>query len=301
MKNHENESSAIAPIPGSATQFKTGARAKLLAGLAAVGVMMLAFAPIEASATSPSPGITYGMSVDSFIAKYTNAGSVTDPAGNYLGQCVSLIKRYHVEVVGGAMYALGGNGGAFNEWDLFASIPELKSHYTQVAASSAVKKGDIVVWGPTSTNQYGHIALVTSDAGAGASFTVLESNYKKSGGNGIVSTRNVTTRSNVRGFLRPVKVVTPPTPSPTVPVIPAAKTAKVMTNSNLRSGPGTNYPVQGSAASGTTIGLVCYQYGGSATGYYGSTTLWYKTNRSGWWILDANVYTGTNLPVTPKC
>lgn len=69
---------------------------------------------------------------------------------------------------------------------------------------------------------------------------------------------------------------------------------------NLRSGPGTNYSIVGTIASGTTVTITCTARGTTVTGVYGTTNLWDKLS-TGTWISDALVYTGTSNPVAGDC
>jgi len=93
----------------------------------------------------------------------------------------------------------------------------------------------------------------------------------------------------------------PSTPTVTQPPSAVKFTAKVMVNANRRTGPGTNYAANGVFPAGSSVGLICYVWGGGGSGYYGYSTLWYRTNQSGLYVNDANIYTGTNNPVTPHC
>lgn len=71
-------------------------------------------------------------------------------------------------------------------------------------------------------------------------------------------------------------------------------------NVNLRSGPGTNYPIVGTIAQGTAVSIDCVGYGTAVTGPYGTTTLWDEIG-NGHWVTDAFVNTGTNLPIAMPC
>lgn len=69
---------------------------------------------------------------------------------------------------------------------------------------------------------------------------------------------------------------------------------------NTRSGPGTNYPVNGSLASGATVTIVCTATGTAVTGPWGTTSVWDKLS-TGVWVADAWIYTGTNSATEPAC
>ncbi|MET7750462.1 N-acetylmuramoyl-L-alanine amidase [Micromonospora sp. NPDC005367] len=73
-------------------------------------------------------------------------------------------------------------------------------------------------------------------------------------------------------------------------------------NLNVRSGPGTGYPVVGSVAPGATVSVYCQTAGTTVTGPYGTTDVWNRigTNR---WVSDAYVLTGHDgyIPGVPRC
>ncbi|MET8545696.1 peptidoglycan DD-metalloendopeptidase family protein, partial [Kitasatospora sp. NPDC004799] len=69
---------------------------------------------------------------------------------------------------------------------------------------------------------------------------------------------------------------------------------------NRRSGPGTDYPVVGTVADGTTIDISCSANGTSHTGRWGTTSLWNRLP-DGTWISDAFVWTGSAAPVNGTC
>lgn len=69
---------------------------------------------------------------------------------------------------------------------------------------------------------------------------------------------------------------------------------------NLRSGPGTGYPLAGSVADEARVVIVCTARGTTHTGRYGSTNLWDRLS-DGTWISDAFVYTATAQPAEPQC
>lgn len=69
---------------------------------------------------------------------------------------------------------------------------------------------------------------------------------------------------------------------------------------NKRSGPGTNYPVVGSVADGTTVTIACQTNGTSVNGNWGSTSLWDRL-ADNTYVSDGFVDTGTNNMVAPAC
>lgn len=77
---------------------------------------------------------------------------------------------------------------------------------------------------------------------------------------------------------------------------------------NMRSGPGTNYPIMLSIPSGFRVPYYCYAYGTTVTGKYGTSNIWdqiqWKDSRGVvniGYVSDTYVYTGSDGPVGYKC
>ncbi|MCA1057510.1 SH3 domain-containing protein [Rossellomorea aquimaris] len=77
---------------------------------------------------------------------------------------------------------------------------------------------------------------------------------------------------------------------------------------NMRSGPGTNYPVMLSIPSGSRVPYYCYKYGTTVTGKYGTSNIWdqieWRDSRGVMnigYVSDTYVYTGSDGPVGIKC
>lgn len=68
----------------------------------------------------------------------------------------------------------------------------------------------------------------------------------------------------------------------------------------LYAGPGSNFQVTGTIASGTQVTILCTARGTREKGPYGTTDLWDMLGQ-GKWISDSYVYTGTNNAVAPPC
>ncbi len=69
---------------------------------------------------------------------------------------------------------------------------------------------------------------------------------------------------------------------------------------NKRSGPGTGYPVVGTAQDGATVSVACSSNGTSHAGRWGATALWNRLT-DGTWVSDAFLYTGIAGPVNGWC
>lgn len=83
-------------------------------------------------------------------------GSVANPEpdNSHKGQCVSLVQQY-LSKVHNIPFQARGNA---KDW-AYTNIPG----FNKINANNNVKAGDILVYGATSTNQYGHIALINAD------------------------------------------------------------------------------------------------------------------------------------------
>jgi hypothetical protein len=84
------------------------------------------------------------------------------------GQCVALI-RDHVEVCHGIPHT-GSVDGAIDLWKTRRSNPFILKHFDIVEGRP--EPGDIIFFIPTSTNRWGHVAIVLEDRGDG--FNVLD-------------------------------------------------------------------------------------------------------------------------------
>ncbi|WP_329219939.1 SH3 domain-containing protein [Streptomyces sp. NBC_01485] len=69
---------------------------------------------------------------------------------------------------------------------------------------------------------------------------------------------------------------------------------------NVRSGPGTSYPIVRVLAEGTTVPIYCQTPGTTVTGPYGTTNIWDSIADSQF-VSDAYVHTGSDGYVAPHC
>ncbi|MER5889175.1 peptidase [Streptomyces sp. NPDC001941] len=69
---------------------------------------------------------------------------------------------------------------------------------------------------------------------------------------------------------------------------------------NVRSGPGTGYPVVRVLAEGARVPVNCQKPGERVSGPYGTTSLWDNIG-NGQYVSDAYVHTGTDGYVTVRC
>ncbi|MFC8509078.1 SH3 domain-containing protein [Streptomyces sp. NPDC057411] len=72
------------------------------------------------------------------------------------------------------------------------------------------------------------------------------------------------------------------------------------TRLNVRSGPGTQYPIVRSLAAGSTVAIYCQTPGTWVTGPYGTTNIW-DNIAPGEYVSDAYVATGSDGYVARRC
>ncbi|MER6217603.1 MULTISPECIES: SH3 domain-containing protein [unclassified Streptomyces] len=80
------------------------------------------------------------------------------------------------------------------------------------------------------------------------------------------------------------------------PTFPTAPGYRV----NVRSGPGTNYPIIDSVPAGGSVTIRCQCSGTTVSGPYGTTDLW-DCIGNGRFVSDAYVHTGSDGYVAPRC
>lgn len=90
---------------------------------------------------------------------------ITDPNGYYAGQCVSFVKRF-TNALGFWMNPTGGNGGAkeifYNYNQPGLSLSAQQADRITFTGSEKPRVGDIIVFDATSSNPFGHVAVVQS-------------------------------------------------------------------------------------------------------------------------------------------
>ena len=69
---------------------------------------------------------------------------------------------------------------------------------------------------------------------------------------------------------------------------------------NVRSGPGTSYPIVKVLPEGTKVPIFCQTPGTTITGPYGTTNIWDNIADSQF-VSDAYVHTGSDGYVAPRC
>ena len=143
--------------------------------------------------TSKYTGIRFAKWVLSIV------GKPIDSDGVFGNQCVDIPKHYTTHVLYPSLTAravgIFGNGK-----DIYANAK--KTYFQKIPYKKGLiaHRGDIVSYRATSTNKYGHTAVVTSPRWAnGSSYTVVEQNGFNPSGVAYKAKRNY---NNLIGFVR---------------------------------------------------------------------------------------------------
>lgn len=131
------------------------------------------------------------MTFDEFIKNYETKQVDYDNA--FGSQCVDLFRQYSKEVLQIGEHT-GAVVGAKDLYLNFEKMPLMKKHFGKVYTPH---KGDIVIFNSTSSNKYGHVALVVY--ASRKTIVVFEQDgFNQSKG----AYFNLRTFENVLGFLR---------------------------------------------------------------------------------------------------
>ena len=132
------------------------------------------------------------MTLTHFIKKYN--GKKVDFDGAFGAQCVDLFRQYNKEVWGNPH--TGAVEGAKDLILNYDNLPLEQKHLEKIPRYFFPKVGDVAVWGASSNNKYGHVAIVvyTEDN----NLIVFEQNGFVQDGAKL----NIRTDDNLLGFLR---------------------------------------------------------------------------------------------------
>lgn len=133
------------------------------------------------------------MKLEEFVKK--NTGKKVDYDGRFGAQCVDLFRQYCKDVLG--IPHTGGVEGAAELYTKYESMPLEQKYFNKlVYAGGKPGTGDVVIFAPTKSNKYGHVAIVL-DAST-EKITVFEQDGFKQDGAHIGSWGY----ARVLGFLR---------------------------------------------------------------------------------------------------
>ena len=97
------------------------------------------------------------MDTKQFVDHYY--GKKVDADGFSGAQCVDHFRQFNKDVFG--FPHTGGVEGAKDLWEQYGKLPEEKKYYEQIRKEGTVPlEGDVVVFGKTASNKYGHVAIV---------------------------------------------------------------------------------------------------------------------------------------------
>ena len=132
------------------------------------------------------------MNLTHFVKKYN--GKKVDFDGAFGAQCVDLFRQYNKEVWGNPH--TGAVEGAKDLILNYDNLPLEQKYLEKIPRYFFPKAGDVAVWGASSSNKYGHVAIVvyTEDN----NLIVFEQDGFKQDGAKL----NIRTDDNLLGFLR---------------------------------------------------------------------------------------------------
>ena len=97
------------------------------------------------------------MTLEQFVEKYN--GKKIDYDGRFGAQCVDLFRQYCRDVL--CIPHTGGVVGAADLFTKYDTMPLEQKYFDKlVYAGGKPEKGDVVIFAPTKSNKYGHVAIV---------------------------------------------------------------------------------------------------------------------------------------------
>ena len=97
------------------------------------------------------------MDIKQFVDTYVGTKIDFDKA--FGPQCVDVFRQLNKEVYG--FPHTGGVEGAKDLWEQYGKLSEEKKYYEQIRKEGTIPlEGDVVIFGRTNSNKYGHVAIV---------------------------------------------------------------------------------------------------------------------------------------------
>ena len=133
------------------------------------------------------------MNLTEFVNKYI--GKKVDFDGAYGAQCVDLFRQYCKDVL-----RAGHTGAVDGAKDLFLKYADLPSEckYFDRISNPIPQMGDVLIWGASQTNKYGHVAICVGFDSFIDKLIVFEQDGLKQDGAKL----SVRTTNNLLGVLR---------------------------------------------------------------------------------------------------
>lgn len=101
------------------------------------------------------------MRLSKFVEKYT--GTKIDYDNAYGPQCVDLFRTYCSEVLN--IPHTGAVNGAKDLWLKYDVLELEQGYFYQIEPKEDGLGGDVAIWGESSSNPFGHVAIVLEDRG----------------------------------------------------------------------------------------------------------------------------------------
>lgn len=134
------------------------------------------------------------MKFHEFINKYINRKIDFDNA--YGAQCVDVFRQYCKDVLN--IPHAGAVEGAKDLFLNYDKLPLEVKYFDKIKSSYiSPRYGDVIVWGETKSNRYGHVAIVISNVGNKKVLVFEQDGFKQDG-----AKLSVRTIANCIGILR---------------------------------------------------------------------------------------------------
>lgn len=132
------------------------------------------------------------MKLDEFINKYIK--TKVDFDGAFGAQCVDLFRQYCKDVLN-----IPHTGAVESAKDLFLKYDDLplEKKYFKKYSINCPEPADVIIWGQTKTNKYGHVAIVVSFLGDNKVLVFEQDGFKQNG-----AKLSIRTMENILGVLR---------------------------------------------------------------------------------------------------
>ena len=136
------------------------------------------------------------MDLESFVKIYN--GKKVDFDGYNGPQCVDLARQYFKDslLIPEHTGVCSTSGGAKDLYIDYPKMPIEKKYFNRYPATKTLVLGDVLVWGETDKNKYGHVAIYLGRLGN--SLLVFEQDGLKQDGAKI----NIRSKNNLLGILR---------------------------------------------------------------------------------------------------
>lgn len=133
------------------------------------------------------------MKIDDWIM--ATVGKKVDFDGAFGAQCVDLFRDYNKRVFGNPH--TGAVEGAKDLYLNYEKMPEEKKYYKRLGKSAKLVTGDVLVFGATQSNKYGHVAIYIGEVLDSMLLVYEQDGFKQDG-----ARFKIRSRENLLGVLR---------------------------------------------------------------------------------------------------